>query len=128
MRNTYQDFERRTAALEQICCPPVASGVSYLVKLEPAALAGLTPEQRIVEDEYKNMEGKTVMSMERIAADAFDIGQCFPHGCWSGEALSEYHCPRSAPKDIRITYRIAKPQAVSQAPPTRPRRPPTQAS
>ena len=61
-----------------------------LVNLEPAERAGLTPEQRIVQDHYEDAEKELVMIRERITSDPCDIGLCFPEGTWSRGAIRQY--------------------------------------
>lgn len=106
MRNTLRQLERRIDKLAQRLCPPVVRGLIWRIVLEPAVLAGLGPEQRIVEDQYEDAEGSLVMTWERVTSDPSDIGQCFPYRFWNSEALKEFaECNRHPTQDIEITWK-----------------------
>jgi hypothetical protein len=117
MRNNLKDLERRVTSLEQQMHPPLGRGLSWLLPLDAAKRNGLTPGQRIVEDDYENDEGETLMSVERITSDPSDIGKRFLDGSWNRKAFEQY--VRSQPMgDIEFGWITSKPKPVGSLPGT----------
>jgi hypothetical protein len=99
-RPTPKAIEARIANLQHRFQPPLDPDGRFEQRLGQAVHNSLAPNERVVEDCYQDIDGETVVTLERVTVNPTDLGKYFPDGSWDREKITRRF--RHATYTVRI--------------------------
>jgi hypothetical protein len=114
MKLRIKDLERQLDRLEPMLLfpPELPPNVLWMPRFKKRG--GLGRGERLVEDQYEDAKGDSVLTMERVTAEPSDSGKRFPFKFWSRQARKlfrdlEKYARHHPVKVERVRWREGRP-------------------